>query len=254
MAACAIEVVTAPSPRFDKTRELVFSTKIFEEQCILRANKKKGVNIDYAREHMKAKATVIAWSRPTSCSTCSCGFALGYMKEVAELGKTVMYVDLVCSQHRLGSQLLAALEEHGRKRGATVVALRAATDELVPVYRKKGYHRIADACVPPSRAGRMALRRLDEFAGRPSKMGDFDIYTDGTREAQTIADAWRAAKLTRPKKNTRALPPGWRLEKGWHGWWMSKCLTVTNSTTTAQHTGPRSQTRSARATRASRAA
>ena len=252
MAACAIEVVTAPGPRFEETRKLVFRTDIFQKQCTRVNSKTASVSIDYARKHMRAKATVIAWSRPTSCSTCSCGFALGYIKRVAELGKTVMYVDLVCSQHRLGGQLLAALEEYGRTRGATLVALRAATKELIPVYRKKGYHRVADACVPPSRAGRMALRQLDQYAGQPSTRGDVEIYTDGLREVLTIADAWRAAKLARPPKNHNALPPGWRLEEGWHGWWMSKC--ITNSTTTTQHTGPRSQTRSARATRASRAA
>ena len=66
----------------------------------------------------------------------------------------------------------------------------------------------------------MALRELDRFAVDVEP----GIYTDGTRVARSPADAWRAVHKSPPTRNKNALPDGWRLELGGHGWWMSKCL------------------------------
>ena len=145
-----------------------------------------------------------------------------------ELEESVFYIDLVCSQDRLGGRILAALEDYGKGQGLKVAALRAADPPLVRVYERKGYKRIANACVTPSRAGRIALRDLDKFAPRVWTKQE-GIYTDGTRVVSSSKDAWRAWRASTKKKPpatafSSTLPDGWWFEEGSHGWWMSKCI------------------------------
>ena len=77
----------------------------------------------------------------TACTKkggCVCGFGLAFTKHVPELSASVFYIDLVCSQERMGGKVLAALEAYGAKQGAKVAALRAAVPALVAIYEKKG--------------------------------------------------------------------------------------------------------------------
>lgn len=219
-----VEVVDTRNKRFDTTLADVFKTSNFEGQC---TGKRGLVNVGYARQYMRSRATVLAYAHRAPCTKsggCFCGFGLGFTKLVKELSASVFYVDLVCSQERMGGKVLAALETYAARTGARVVALRAAVPQLVAIYEKRGYKRIADACVPPSRAGRIALRTLDQFAGPVGPKGE-GVYTDGTKIARSPADAWRVAKQARPAHaSAKALPSGWRFEEGEHGWWMSKCL------------------------------
>lgn len=222
--AAGVTVVTAGDKRFKKVLAELFEEHNFRGQC---EGPKGSVNVTYARTYMRPRATVVAWyGRPvcTKDGGCSCGFGLGFTKRVKELGRSVFYVDLVCSQERKGGKILAAMESYAKSVGADVVALRAAVPDLIALYEKKGYHRMANACVPPSRAGRIALRELDRFAGPVGPRGA-GVYTNGTQVVSSPADAWRAANK-KPPSGSRgsALPEGWRLEEGQHGYWMSKCL------------------------------
>ena len=225
MAPCGkLELIDKKDKRFDVRLKEVFQTSNFEGQC---TGEKSLVHISYARRYMKSRATVIASVSRDACTKrggCFCGFGIGYTKYVEELSASVFYVDLVCSQERMGRDLLLALEAYGARTGAKVAALRASIPELMPVYEKRGYHRLADACIPPSRAGRMALRELNKYAGSVGPKGEGG-YTDGVRWANSPADAWRVAKRVRAARApANSLPSGWRFEEGDHGWWMSKCL------------------------------
>lgn len=223
MAPCAkIEIMDKNNERFDEMVEKVFQTASFKAQCV---GAKGMVNITYARRYMKSRATVLVYSSRDTCTErggCFCGFGLGYIKRVD--GASVLYIDLVCSQEKIGRGLLQALEAYGAGSKANVAALRAATPDLVSVYEKRGYHRLADACAPPSRAGRIALRELNKYAG-PVGAGGKGVFTDGVRVAKSPADAWRVAKQVRPTRAPATLlPNGWMFEEGAHGWWLSKCL------------------------------
>ena len=225
MAPCGkVELIEKKDRRFDAMLKEVFQSSNFEGQC---TGEKGLVNLSYARRYMKSRATVIAFVSRDACTKrggCFCGFGLGYTKFVEELSASVFYIDLVCSQERMGRDLLLSLEAYGARSGAKVAALRASIPELVPVYEKRGYYRLADACTPPSRAGRMALRELNKYAGSVGPKGEGG-YTDGVRWANGPADAWRLAKQARPARAPpSSLPSGWRFEEGEHGWWMSKCL------------------------------
>ena len=224
MTCASVEMMEKTNEGFDAALKDIFLPANFKAQC---TGAKGMVNLPYAQRYMKSRATVLVYSRRrahTKRGGGYCGFGLGYTKNVEELSASVFYIDLVCSQERMGSDLLAQLEMYGASQGAKVAALRAAVPALISVYEKKGYRRLADACAPPSRAGRLALRALNKFAGPVGPKGD-GTYTDGVRFANSPADAWRMAKQTRPARApTTSLPSGWRFEEGSHGWWMSKCL------------------------------
>lgn len=218
-----VVVLTSASKQFAATLERVLDRKNFDGHCVRKDN--EGVNRSYAVEYMRPRATVLAFvPRAEGCDRSKgafCGFGLGFTKTVEGVG-TVFYIDLVCSQERKGKQILSALEGHAAtKKIADVVALRAAAPGLVRVYRRLGYVRAANACLPPSRAARALLRAVDEnaagVAGSPG-----GVYTDGTRVVSSVADAWRAIGEKNPRAKT--LPPGWYFEHGDHGWYMSKCL------------------------------
>lgn len=227
-ASCDRETTTVSKSdaRFNSLLTQLFSAKNFDGQC---KGKKGGVDIKYARNYMRPRATVIAWyGRPVCLKKggCSCGFGLGFSKYVKELDESVFYIDLVCSQEKKGGKILASLEAYAKKTRAKMVALRAAIPALIQVYEKRGYHRVANACVPPSRAGRIMLRDMDRFAGLVGPQGE-GVFTDGVRVANTAADAWRAVRKKAPTKSRSKqaeLPTGWHFEGGGHGYWMTKCL------------------------------
>ena len=194
-----VRIVTAEHKDFQTRLAALFDRSTFNDQCM---GVKGGVNLTYARGHMKQRATVIAYVPREPCArrTCTCGFGLGFAKTVPGIEGTVFYIDLVCSQERMGGRILAALEAHGARQGARVAALRAAVPALVRVYLKKGDHRLADACDPPSRAGRLALRELDRFSRSSPGSQRGPLVTDGTRVVSSPVDAWRASKQARPKR------------------------------------------------------
>ena len=206
---------------FKEVLKALFKETTFSSQC------KGGVNFRYAKEYMRPRAEVVAWiprRRCTERSGCSCGFGLGFAKTEVFDGEEIdiFYIDLVCSQTRMGGKVLSALEEYAMENEYQIVALRAAVPKLVKYYLRKGYTKQANACVPPSRASRLILRGLNRFAAGVGGASE-GVYTDGEHVASSEEDAWRKEGLTRPRGSTK-LPPGWRFEEGYHGWWMSKCL------------------------------
>lgn len=234
-----IILVTDKDPGFDSVLEKIFSKDGFK-QC---GGK---INAAYARRHMKARATVIAASVDHTGSLC--GFALAFPKTISvdrNVKLTVFYVDLVCTQHKLGKQIMTVLETYAKdKTKIKVVALRAAVKQLIPVYEQKfGYKRQANACEFPSRAGRNLLYNIDKGA---ADLGGTSTgyYTDGYLVTRDIDEAWvlaiakaeRFAEVTgnvepfymltdaSEKKKKQTLPTGWYFDEGFHGWWMSKCL------------------------------
>jgi hypothetical protein len=216
-----VTVVTNANPRFAGLLDDVFKPNNFNRHCTrMKGGVPIGVNVTYAKRYMRPRATVIACFLG---NVSSCGFGLGFPKWVPELRKSVFYADIVCSSQRKGGDILRALEDHARSNGAHVIALRAAAPALIGVYENHKFKRLANACQPPSRAGRLALRAIDRFAVSLSGRYDSGFYTDGILVVSSVADAWRASKRERPKKSN-TLPPGWYKEEGGHGWWMSKCL------------------------------
>lgn len=222
MACQGVTILSSGDKAFKPMLNTLFEESNFNGQC---SGRKGLVNRDYAIRYMRPRATVVAWiDRVGKCDRkkgCLCGFGLGFVKE--EFGVRFFYVDLVCSQEKMGGSVLGALEAYAKRHKlADVVALRAAVPPLVKIYEKKGYKRQVNACTPPSRAARALLRALDRnAAGVAGASGG--VYTDGTRLVSSVADAWRASNLPRPR-DTKALPPKWYYEAGYHGWWMSKCI------------------------------
>ena len=148
---------------FKEVLKALFKETTFSSQC------KGGVNFRYAKEYMRPRAEVVAWiprRRCTERSGCSCGFGLGFAKTEVFDGEEIdiFYIDLVCSQTRMGGKVLSALEEYAMENEYQIVALRAAVPKLVKYYLRKGYTKQANACVPPSRASRLILRGLNRFA------------------------------------------------------------------------------------------
>jgi hypothetical protein len=208
---------------YDDVIEELFTETTFSPQC---TGVSGAVNYRYAKNYMRPRAEVVGWiarRRCTSKGGCSCGFGLGFAKTELFEGEQidVFYIDLVCSQARMGGKILTALEDYALENEYAVVALRAAVPKLVKYYQKKGYAKQANACFTPSRASRIILRGLNRFAAGVGGARE-GVYTDGERVVASLDDAWRKAGLTRPRG--RDLPPGWRYEEGYHGWWMSKCL------------------------------
>ena len=114
------------------------------------------------------------------------GFALAYRgAHKHNPDEEYFYIDLLCSNHRKGGQLLQKVEEFAKDLGFNTLALRAASASLFRYYRSKGFRRMANACKKYSRHQRSVLRHLDEDA----------IYE------------FRGRKLVEGE-----------------GWWMSKCI------------------------------
>jgi hypothetical protein len=207
---------------FDKVLEALFSEPVFVSQC---TGMNGAVNHRYAKAYMRPRAEVVAWipRQKSAARRGCCGFGLGFAKTEIFDGEEVdiFYIDLVCSQSRKGGEILRALEEYAMDNEYDVVALRAAVPQLVRYYMRKGYVKAANACVPPSRASRLILRGLNRFSSGVAGARE-GVYTDGKHVVSSADDAWRKAGLTRAEGVD--LPPGWRYEAGYHGFWMSKCL------------------------------
>ena len=146
------------------------------------------ISPDYVREYMLQRTTHIMWyqTRVVYLGTKSQrmdGFLLGHVKEQAD-GKRTFYIDLVCSKHRKGKALISQAETVAASLRCSTTSLRAASPELIPIYRRMGYERKSDACVHSDRAQRARLRSLDRKA----------VAFEGR--------SWL----------------------GYDGWWMSKCV------------------------------
>jgi hypothetical protein len=208
---------------FHRVLEALFSEPVFLSQC---TGANGAVNYQYAKTYMRHRAEVVAFVPRQKCAAKrgTCGFGLGFAKTEVFDGEQVdiFYIDLVCSQSHKGGAILRALEEYAKDNDYQVVALRAAVPQLVKYYQRKGYVKAANACVPPSRASRLILRGLNRFSSGVAGARE-GVFTDGQHVVSSVDDAWTKARLPRPE-GVVDLPPGWRFEAGYHGFWMSKCL------------------------------
>ena len=118
------------------------------------------INVAYVREHMIDKAQhLFYFARYTKRKRKLqefCGFLLAREKNINN--QRVFYIDLLCSQHRKGSALLAKAEAYAKKQRFKLTALRAATPGLLKYYRNKGYKRNTNACVGVDRDDRVFRR------------------------------------------------------------------------------------------------
>ena len=134
------------------------------------------------------------------------GILLGSEKKLRNSdGKSykVFYIDLVCSRHRKGKDLLYRAEIFALQKGFHTIALRAATPKLLNVYRRRGYSRDVDACQTRTRAQRRALREMDMVASA--------LFKGDRRFWKTSGDGWWMSKCCR--KNIQALKVYIRAQK-----------------------------------------
>ena len=231
MTTCGeVRILPAGDAAFERTVAKLLAPSTFDSQCYRKDG--RGIDLEYVKRYVRPRADFVAViDRPCPGSdanakqgkgACFCGFGFGYVKRHdaspgAEQGGdlTIVYVDLVCTQHKKGKVLLEAMEDYGKARGAAMSALRAAERELIPIYARYGYRRIANACLPPSRAQRAALRECDRFAVSVKGLGREKVRyrKEGAPPIRTIAAAWKAEGYARPRDRPRRLPYGWSREQ-----------------------------------------
>ena len=90
------------------------------------------INGAYVRKHIMPRAThtLVATSGENLL-----GFLIGSVKQLED--GPVFYVDLVCSAHRKGKDLLARAEIKALSMGMRTITLRAASPRLLNVYRRR---------------------------------------------------------------------------------------------------------------------
>lgn len=151
MSHCGpLQILTKHENKTTFNTELHKVLKHLKQTCMRRGVAK--IDPDYVRVNTKGKATVLCWFPESE----ACGFALGH-----ERNAQVFFVDLLCTQKKQGRRLLKEMEAYAREREIPLVALRAASEALVPVYEERGYARVADACVPPSKIDKKLRRKLE---------------------------------------------------------------------------------------------
>lgn len=134
------------------------------------------------------------------------GFLIGSAKKLhRDDGTTygVFYIDLVCSRHRKGKDLLLRAEIFALSKGFRTITLRAASPKLLNVYRRRGYTRDTDACRARTRSQRRKLRDLDKVASA--------LFKGDRRDWKTSGDGWWMSKCSR--KHVQALKTYIRAQK-----------------------------------------
>ena len=175
----------------DQCREREPKCGALEWQC-RRKDGELAISREYVQRVMEPRTKDILWYEGQDKAMH--GFLLATTKKSGV--QSILYVDLVCSQHRLGKQLLKDAENLAIRRGASHVALRAAVRELIPVYRALGYYRAANDCHARTRSQTAELRRLDADAVELDRNG---------KEIVGSGDGWWMSKcVARPSKRRRA--------------------------------------------------
>ena len=147
---------------FQSMLSRVFTQRVFQAECVRKVDGRyDGVAWEYARQNAMATATVLCvvdteTRRRGKGAQRTCGFGVGHVDST----RSRLIVDVVCSSQRQGGRILRALEAHARDEALRVVALRAATDALIPIYERHGYERRVNACAP-RRHERRGLGGLD---------------------------------------------------------------------------------------------
>ena len=148
------------------------------------------------------------------------GFLIGTRKKIDGQDKS-FYIDLVCSRHRKGKDLLMRAEIFALSLGLRTVTLRAASPALIRVYRRRGFSRDVDACKVRTRTQRRRLRELDRVAS---------ALFSGQRDEDDVPCLNKRgdpAPKIKTKRKCEARGYTWEGYEDWktsgEGWWMSKC-------------------------------
>ena len=165
-------------------------------QCVVKNRKtrklEETINGAYVRKHIMPRAThtLVATSGENLL-----GFLIGSVKQLED--GPVFYVDLVCSAHRKGKDLLARAEIKALSMGMRTITLRAASPRLLNVYRRRGYTREVDACRRKTREQRRKLRDMDKVASA--------LFQGKREEWRTSGDGWWMSKCCAKKSNVDQL-------------------------------------------------
>ena len=167
-------------------------------QCVTRNRKtrklERAINGAYVRKYIAPRAThtLVAITEKEEML----GFLVGSVKQLED--GPVFYIDLVCSAHRKGKDLLNRAEIMALSLGMRTITLRAASPKLLNVYRRRGYRREVDACKRKTRAQRRKLRDMDKIAS---------ALFQGNREEdwRTSGDGWWMSKCCAAKSNVHTL-------------------------------------------------
>ena len=167
-----------------------------KSQCV-KMNRKtqkleEAINGTYVRKHIMPRAThtLVATSGNDML-----GFLVGSVKQLED--GPVFYVDLVCSAHRKGKDLLARAEIKALSLGMQTITLRAASPKLLNVYRRRGYKREVDACKQKTRERRRKLREMDKVASA--------LFQGDRADWRTSGDGWWMSKCCAAKSNVEQL-------------------------------------------------
>ena len=172
--------------------------------------------------HSRTKAQIVVWieKKKRTCGadeSCICGFALAHFspqaaEEFSPQEHKVLVVDLVCSANQKGKALVDALEKFAKEQHNVdniMIAARASTTQLKNMFRAKGFKRVANACIPPSKASAAVLERLDK--SKKLEHSSSDPSPKGAWMSKCIAHESNARKRATPPakpstKRRRATP------------------------------------------------
>lgn len=168
------------------------------KQCVKYKRNKNGVrviddvaiNSKYVRDHAMNRTTVLLYTegitqeRGTNKQTkrlrkekrALTGFAMAHVKKDKENHNKIFYVDIICSAHRCGRQLFRMAEQVAKKLECDVIALRAATPNLIKIYNRLGYKRRANDCTHDQDPAldRRKKRDLDEHSSTWTRLTRHD--------------------------------------------------------------------------------
>ena len=162
-----------------------------------------------------------------------CGFVLG--KQMLVGTKETFYIDLICSNNRQTGVLLMASEIYAAVfLNCSLIALRAATNQLINYYGKRGYERYVDACTGTIGYNyRDHENRTKKFQWRRPK--DKVEKMSPSRPSLSKRSLRSGIGKKSPQKSRRVVNTGgyYDLEKEWDTgtgkagerlFWMSKCI------------------------------
>lgn len=147
------------------------------------------INRAYVRDEIIGSRTLHLLLATNKATKDSEGFLVGSVKTLPHNKQKVFYIDLVCSAHRKGRDLLTRAEIYALSLGYSTIGLRAATPALLNIYRRRGFKRDVDACKKRTRTQRRALRHMDVVASK--------LFQQGSRSGwQTSGEGWWMSKCT----------------------------------------------------------
>lgn len=138
------------------------------------------INTDYVATNMVHKCEyLLLMRRPGDRGYFEYGGFL-LCRQVTQLGVPTLYIDLICSAHRMGGVLLEKAETLAREIGLTSLSLRAASPPLLQYYRKRQFARhVPYSSDMNAREWRQRRRELDKTAATQWSGSQWQVSGDG---------------------------------------------------------------------------